>query len=280
VKPHTPTVFATVVAVLATNGCLHVANSTTEEREASFAKYVDASVGDSLARKFLFDRVVLLTSGVELSISPSETEPGAFYPKGSSGLNVGCATPIDKRGYFLTAAHCLRDESSCYVMFASEGKPRLEKASILWRGNAANNEPDFALLWVPGGIDEVYDWSSDLNRTDAMSVGPNYDDSDTFTVASFAGRIFGRAAIDGGGIQAIELYHTAPAHPGDSGGPLVDKSGKLLAINVSVGFFRTFTRPFGIKYTTALRPNLEWLAMLIEEHAMRTRLSATELSGK
>jgi S1-C subfamily serine protease len=255
----------TSAALLVFPGCLQ---STSKERRASFSAYGDTKIGQEATTNFLLSRTAFLITGVHLALTLSATEPGVFnYSVANKKIEFGSAAAVDRRGYFLTAAHCVGNEP-LYLVFGRGSELRAERASIVWRGNSSKKEPDLAVLCVPHTIGHVFEWATNYKVGDqVIAVGPNYNHQPDFKVVCFSGSILECLKSSATKAGEISISHSAPGHKGDSGGPLVDRDGRLLAINVAGGRWFTLSHPVGRKATYATHPDLVWLYRVIDEHA-------------
>ena len=225
-------------------------------------------MGLESTRFFLASRTAFLISGDHLKVTVAETNPSVFtYQASNSTFKVGSASAIDHRGYFLTAAHCVKKEAP-YLLFGLGRQLQAEPARVVWRGDVSKGEPDLALLWVPRTLDRVFEWASDFKAGDqVVAVGPNYHPPFDIKVVCFAGTLNECTTRSGIGPRARSISHNAPLHGGDSGGPLVDLDGRLIAINVRVERTFSFLHPLGKRLSFADHPDLPWLYQLIEGHA-------------
>jgi S1-C subfamily serine protease len=253
-----------VTAPLFLAGCLQ---GTLRERNASFSHYKDTKIRQETTKDFLTSRTAFLLTGDRLSFTQSGTNQENFnYHAASGKLDYGSATAIDRRGYFLTAAHCVGKEAP-YLVFGPGSHLQAERASVVWRGDTSKGEPDLAVLYVPSAINEVFEWASDCKAGDRVfAVGPNYEQRFNFKVVCIAGAIANRSANSEANVP-LSISHTAPLHKGDSGGPLADANGQLIGINVRG--MRTFSilHPLGKRLGYAKRPDVAWLKQVIDGHA-------------
>jgi S1-C subfamily serine protease len=250
-------------AVFFAGGCTHVV--TPHERRKSFAPHETAPIGAEPSRSFLLARTAVLIGGAEIIARNSADGKIAHLEAQTSNpgaLAYGSATVIDRRGYLLTAAHCVAREP-IYVLFGgSDGIARLEKTTVVWQGDDRKKEPDLAVLRVSQTIESVFEWSHVFQPKDAgLAAGLDYDQPLNFDMGCVAGkitRINRPSAVPG----HEDIYHDAPLHGGDSGGPLTSRDGRLIGINVAAGSLRIW--PFLLKVSIAQRPNLAWLQTMID----------------
>src|SRR5215510_1121496 len=111
--PGQTTAFLVAILCLCCAGCVHL--RTPAERDASFSPYIDAKVGQEILGQYLFDRAVILLSGKRFEVLDTNAAT-LTYTNGSHGI----ATAIDRRGYFLTAAHVVK--GPVWLAFPGEGK--------------------------------------------------------------------------------------------------------------------------------------------------------------
>ncbi|MFT4548388.1 MAG: S1-C subfamily serine protease [Pseudoalteromonas tetraodonis] len=191
----------------------------------------------------------------------------------------GCAVPITRDGYFLTAAHCLEGAKAALITFASaaSGNPIVIKADwrVVWKS------PDFrkfdlAIIHAAVPPTQMFVLRSveGIGAGDAVgltgysgmgSVGPPRP-------SDAAGRILLISEPRGktpGPVWRL-IQHDAPMCPGDSGGPLVDRSGRLIAINSlmrirRIGQFLHSRSADGLGYMgESVAPDPAWLKRVIE----------------
>jgi hypothetical protein len=85
--------------MLLNSGCAFRQKEAT--RVSSFQPYAGQNINGVKAKEFLYTRVALLIS--------DDQPPGQKGTNGDMVLHncaLGCAAAVDRRGYFLTAAHC------------------------------------------------------------------------------------------------------------------------------------------------------------------------------
>ena len=191
-----------------------------------------------------------------------------FSPHGEFGY--GKATAVDARGYFLTAAHCVRREP-VYLIWTEDagGIPRsqLLRARVVFQGEAAGTGTDLAVLRVGQQVGPVFAWGEvPPVGTPVASVGQDSAPAGNYGIAMdlLGGRLLGQSAHPEAAPPRVTLFHTALIQRGDSGGPVLDFAGRLLAINVA---YATGEESFGAAirvHATAHRPDLAWLGGVIE----------------
>jgi S1-C subfamily serine protease len=250
-------------------GCYHPI--TSGERRVSFQPYAGTTIAGTSAAEFLLRRTALLVN---------------------EGGGVGSATAIDRRGYFLTAAHCVGKDVVRLVVGRDAYHTTVVPARVVWRGDLTQGGPDLALLRTAWPIAHAFEWAPAVTVGQPVLVcGPDYEEGveRTFQLDCLAGRVktTGRkcgtrdgkdgGAPGGGGAASArppptegewgeveEFRHDAPVHHGDSGGPVVGLDGRLIGINfatVRLVFLPSIAMRVGVN---ASRPDLGWLASLIE----------------
>src|ERR1051325_10387809 len=183
-----------------------------------------------------------------------------------SHLGAAMAAAIDRRGYFLTAAHVADDEPLSVVFF--DGKQlRALPARVVAKlsNNHKQAKLDIAVLHVNAELAEVFQWAdlAKIRRSDfLMEIGRAniVDQSKTNGVVTngvigpiaFAGKFEKTINLRGGGIA---IRSEMPVRAGDSGGPVFTMEGELLGIMCGSA------KPFlGREYDVANRPDPQWLS--------------------
>jgi S1-C subfamily serine protease len=246
-------------------GCEHY--NTPAIRDASFLPYADAKVGQVSLRDFLRVRSALVFEGDQLNVTISGADH--FNIKGTV-FGIGSAAAIDRRGYFLTAAHCVNKET-CLLLFRDKGQWQTQTARIVWRGDESKKQPDLALLQVPFPLQDVFEWTPGFtNGERIVASGINVLSNKVINSQCMAGKIL---KLDTGSETVLPHYicisHDAPLHPGDSGGPLVSTDGRLVGIDSDAVIGRPRWLSFSVETLSsdAERPDLEWLRQLIQQDA-------------
>ena len=253
-----------LVLCLSSAGCVHYA--TTANRDVTFLPYKDTKVGSESLRKFLIARSAVLLQADQLSIDHADTNSLNFSFVGTKSW-VGMAAAIDRRGYFLTAAHCVKG-GSCWLMFLNKGKLQAQRARVVWRSNYPKAQPDLAVLQVSLPLQQVFEWAGKpTNETPVLAVGFNYENPKAWKTLCMAGkllRLSDESAIAPPHYTLIS--HDVPFRHGDSGGPLVSTDGRLIGINVSMEVGVRW-RQLSIEplYSDTVRPDLEWLRKIIDQ---------------
>jgi S1-C subfamily serine protease len=259
------TVFLLVIVCLSGAGCVHL--NTPTERDASFSPYEDAKVGKESLWNYLLARSGILQEGENLD-TPLGTNSFRF----TNAFDSGTATAIDKRGYFLTAAHCVNKNQVVWLVFLQNGQPQAERARVVWRGDKKKREPDLAILCVSHPLGQTFQWAMEFTNGSpvvdlGLSIqGPSHHLKTQPTCV--AGRISKVSEVlSANSLNYIVVSHSSPLRPGDSGGPLVLSDGRLLGINVIVRpDFRWSHLSFG-QHSEAHRPDLVWLRKVIDADA-------------
>jgi putative serine protease PepD len=182
---------------------------------------------------------------------------------------MSCAAAIDRRGYFLTAEHCV-DDGAVYLIRAEPGvQARARQARVVWQGNRKAGGPDLAILHIPETLGYVFEWADDIAENDpVMAVGLNRTPKVLKGPAWLGGKILelGRSEGEGGGPTVL---HDVPLQRGDSGGPLLNEKARLIGINVEgrVGLFRSLLPNARASEGVAERPDRKWVEELIEKDA-------------
>ena len=247
-------------------GCEHY--NTPAIRDASFLPYAGAKVGQVSLREFLRARSAVVFEGDQLSVTASGTNHGTV--KGTI-FGIGSAAAIDRRGYFLTAAHCVQKGPSFLLLFFDKGQPQARPARVVWRGDDSKKQPDLALLQVPFPLQDVFEWTPTFtNGERIVAAGATPGPDHVINRQCMAGKIL---RLDTGSETVVPRYicvsHDAPLCPGDSGGPLVSTDGRLVGINSDAVIGRPRWLSFSVETLSsdAERPDLEWLRQLIQQDA-------------
>jgi len=261
--PHCLAALGLIILCLIGSGCVHF--GTPAEREASFAPFKEAKVGATGLREYLIARSAILLQAGDLEATNSSTN-FLWIADARTVHACGMAAAIDRRGYFLTAAHCVK-AGQIWLIFPRAGKLQLLRARVVWSGWAAKRGPDLAVVKVASPLDEVFDWTAeDTNGNRVVAVGASSNPhSPMLKRVCLAGKILWISGGDWGLPPAVTIIaHDAPLHRGDSGGPLASPEGRLLGIDVSVEPELKWRR---LTQARALRPDLEWLRRIIDQDA-------------
>ena len=259
-----------VVCSVVGMGC----GATRRERLASFAPYGQIKMGQEVIEKFLESRTALLLSADRLAITPPATATNLTgFEMTAPAVGACLATAVDRRGYFLTCAHCLNTRE-IHLFFVSAGQGRSEQASVIWKGDAAKIETDLAVLYVPVALDRTFEWASDFKRGDRVfALGQDWDRDDVESAyevvrRGLAGILVARWDRSKSSTPLVIVAHDTPLHDGDSGGPLVTTDGRLIAINKGIApYVSAVSFPIVALESVASRPDLNWLLEIIDSHA-------------
>lgn len=212
--------------------------------------------------------------------SPARPMVQPIPRKGDANFGIGVV--IDPRGYILTASHVAGDTRFLQVIRTDGSKILVTPARRVWRGNTLLGEPDLAVLFVPGGLPQAYAWSETIpSAGPVLGIGASWTSLRQYKAElkfqSYAGTV---TKWETKGIRQTwqQLQHSAPSFPGDSGGPLLDARGRLLAISTQGGLAYapgvtkvSDAEPYGV----GVRPDLAWLAQLIEDDVRKHSTSAS-----
>jgi S1-C subfamily serine protease len=255
-------------------GCVESTPAPAPERGASFQPYSDRQVGSEKLDIYVCERTALVLSD-DATITHGDAS-GVFHVSGNPRLRWGVATAIDRRGYFLTAAHVV-DSGPVHLTwrdsFSSQSAWRHAPARIVWKSDRATTWFDFAIVCVDQPLAAAFTWAGDP-AVDQPVVAAGYGDpatsvleSDTLALESLGGTLSTVREHTDESRAWIELHTTAPLYFGDSGGPLADLDGRLIAVNTGVhGMFKIVRdRPW--YYGIAARPDARWVRSLIDADA-------------
>jgi S1-C subfamily serine protease len=248
-------------------GCVH--DSTTAQRDNSFLPYAGAKVGDAGLREFLIARSGVLVVGKQLVVADSGA--GNRSPSIHGQISgVGTAAAIDRRGYFLTAAHCVKN-GPVWLLFPGNGGVEARLVRVVWRGDRSKNQPDLAVLAVSPPLQDVFEWTPACTNGDSVvAVGISPVSARLIKTQCMAGKVLSVAAEENAVSRHTTISHSAPLRRGDSGGPLATADGRLIGINVSF--------EAGLQWKSlsleplsgeAQRPDIKWLRQTIEHDAVQ-----------
>jgi S1-C subfamily serine protease len=263
-----PTIFARAILLslcLCSAGCVHY--STSADRDASFSTYRTSKLGQVHLRQFLIARSAILVRAEQLQVNPSGTNADTALVSGTNSWR-GNAAAIDCRGYFLTAAHCVK-EGPVWLAFLNEGKVQVQPACVVWRGDTSNEHPDLALLKVSLPLQQVFEWATECtNGSAVLAVGSIMNKQRVVKTQCMAGKVLRLEERTSSSPPSTLVYHSLPLRHGDSGGPLVSTEGRLVGINVGgeVGPNWAHLSIEPLCYW-AQRPDLEWLQAIINQDA-------------
>jgi len=225
-------------------------------------------VGEVHLQNYLLVRAAVLFGAESFQTTSRGTNSIRFEIKKTA--MGGTATPIDQRGYFLTAAHCV-EKGHVWLAFLRDTRLEVERARIVWRGDEKKGGPDLAILCVPQPLTWTFQWAAEFtNGSPVVDVGLNWDDhSHDFELQCMAGRVLKVSeALKAESSDYRVITHSSPLHSGDSGGPVLLPDGRLLGINI--GGRRVIRLPqfsIEVKCSEAHRPDLAWLRKVIDADA-------------
>ena len=263
-----------VILCLSWAGCVHL--STPAERDASFSPYKEARIGQESLWNYLIYRSGVLLSAESFDTTSTGEHSFHFTGKGSGGF--GTAAAIDKRGYFLTAAHCV-EQGQFRLAFLHDGKMQVEPVRIVWRGDMKKREPDLAILCVSRPIGPTFQWAAEFtNGSPVVDVGLRLDDDARNSQPQLmAGRVLDIShALSADSLGYAVVSHSSPLRPGDSGGPLVLSDGRLLGINFYVRKGFQWSHFSFEQHSEAHRPDLVWLQKVIDADAALQAMSRAD----
>jgi S1-C subfamily serine protease len=276
-SPTVRTLSALAVIALAT-GC-QPPQRTASERTASFAPYADRKIEGSPIRDFLEARYGYLIMAGEVTINRGQ--PGAeddVYQvfRGKAGTGTGSAVAIDRRGYFLTAAHNLGlTDLPIFLLQYSAGAMQLNRARIVWQGDYLKGGPDLGILKIERELTAVAKWAPEAKIGESIfGVGPvggplpRKAEPLTRERGYYAGQVITREPMPGKA-PWLRIEHSAPTRSGDSGGPLFNLQGELIGVQSAsayasrgIGPIRFYTG--NVKSYLARPANIETIASLID----------------
>ncbi len=269
---------------LAGVGCTP-AEPMTSERTASMAPHGALRIQGVAVQEFISRRTGFIffnVGGIEIHRPPDGPTPGRYLLLDGKGKESGSGmiTAIDRRGYFLTAAHVLGHSPSdrLHVLFDDGSGVQTARAEVVWKGDYENGGADFALLRVPVRLQSAFELASRLRVSDlVIGAGPVTSPKPsgplTLDLTLIAGSI---VAVGSGSPPGIwsDVQHSAPTRRGDSGGPLVTMDGRLAGVESRATAAAHGIGPIALYYSEvhryAVRPATDrFIAELIEQDLVR-----------
>ncbi len=242
---------------------------TDAVRDASFVPFKGVMVGNELLSRHVQKRTAFLLSGVDLPEVTNADETRVRGAGDSGGaVYYGSAAAIDRRGYFVTAAHCVEDNpDKLRLTFLNDGAISVRQARVVYMGNPLTDNSDFAIVHVPVILSDVFEWADPFGIEDPVMCSGSEQAGDG-SQKSF------KMVMSGGAIKALEnrvdsgnayeiIRHSAPIYHGNSGGPLVDVQGRLVGVNFSATFSGGLMKKPSMKYSSAIRPDVKWVQQII-----------------
>ncbi len=175
----------------------------------------------------------------------------SFDTDGQSDHRQACVTAIDRRGYYLTAAHAVGNDPM-WIECGDVVRP----ARVVFRGDECF---DLAILAVDRPIPDAFRWT-DSDRpavgSTLLEPGPIDAASGQLAMQLFAGRVVDVTDDTGPDGPYRRVTSTLPARRGDSGGPVMTTDGDL------VGIFVLFNPLTG--RSVCLRPDPAWVRNLVD----------------
>jgi Trypsin-like peptidase domain len=264
------------VLCLLSAGCVHY--STTATRAATFTQYESGRIGEVSLRDYLLARSAVLIQAEDVRLIRPSLDKSCVFITGKR-IQHGIAAAIDRRGYFLTAAHCV-ESGPVWLLFPCSGTSQPFRARIVWRGDDSKGEPDlailhasvplqneFLLLHASVPLQHEFAWATDFAPgTSGVAVGVSADKPHVLSMQCMAGRIVAlRDESSPAGTRYSLVSHDVPLRHGDSGGPLADMNGRLLGINVA-GYLGIKWKKLSVEPLCwyAHRPDPAWLRRMID----------------
>jgi serine protease Do len=227
-------------------------------------------------REFVLHRSAFLFGVDQLDVDTSEGTPrvgkGNFRFKlkpNQMGFDAGSAAAVDRRGYFVTAAHCVEGGDVYLAFLTPTGSIRIEKARVVWEGDPSF---DFALLHVGSSLDHVLKWAPAFESGNAViSAGASINSSDLrICMTPVGGSVIKILSKEHDGVGYSVILHDSPLRKGNSGGPLISEDGRLLAINFGGRSRFPIRWDDKMRLAHAVRPDFDWLTSLIERDQNQT----------
>jgi S1-C subfamily serine protease len=255
---------ALLALLLVLAGCTEA--PTLAEREASFEPFEGRTVGAETLRRFMHARTALLITGLDDDEQPLRRLDGVGQ------VRFGAAAALTSDGYFLTVAHCVRQNEPVWLGVPIRGDVPsgihwgVVRARVVWSGDPA--VVDLALLKAPATDSGAFAWADPRTVHPGSNLatvgfgGTDHGTAETWRIDVIAGHALeavsspSRPAADGPSIATID--YEGPIWRGDSGGALTTLAGDLLGVNDCI-VVTAFSR-----HNVALRPDPGWIAAAID----------------
>jgi len=149
--------------------------------------------------------------------------------------SAGSAAALTEDGYFLTAAHCVSEESPCDILAQTEDRGErkwaVAQVRVVWK--SPDDSLDLALIHAPIRPLRPFDLAHPANAMPGSSVGCVGSSCGPDVMKSAAaGKVLSvskpRTHASGARYRIIES--DVPVAQGDSGGPLFDAQANLLGV--------------------------------------------------
>lgn len=254
-------------------GCREIGGA--EAQRASFRRYGPATIAGERAEDYLSARCAMLLAGFRVDLSSD----GHFrFAGGNRSFTCGSAAAIDRRGYYATCAHCLRDAPLTLLGVDAQGRYFSAPVRVVWKGSPGPDvwpfakHFDFAIVAIPRRIDHVFTWARQrpANIT-VLTYGLAYTQAKgaSFFFVPAAGQVLSWSRLNGPTAAEFTLTNTAPGHPGDSGSPVCTLDGGLLGVQAGgTGLIdwgnRVYTLPPLQPASKAICPNPGWVRRIID----------------
>ena len=241
-----------------------------QERTAAVAAVTGREVSGTLLLDFMRARSGFIIHSVKTISPPAGDGQATALPTSVSFMFAGTAAAIDRRGYYLTAAHVI--STTPVAVVTHDG--RMLEARVVWRGDPA--VADIALLRVPTRVDHVFEWAPGMTSGEqVIGGGPTRSLSGEWVGLSMQLETYGgsvrRIFQDRAAPVELTIRSSTPLLSGDSGGPLVNANGQLLGItarsDLTVHLFEVWKLGRKDYVGEAERPDLVWLRTLIADDA-------------
>jgi S1-C subfamily serine protease len=253
-------------------GCApRLIEATAEQKAHSFEAYEKARIAGMPARKFMGTSTALLIRSEGMEVKRLNDHSGTMsFAADADSLEIATATVIDRRGYFLTAAHAVRNGPPV-LLFTAGGKGEFAQSRIVWKGSAEIGDLDLALLHVPYRLDRSLKWAPELEPGEPVLTSGYYHLEDGgYAAQHLSGQVLGWEEVAKEKSRAkvgfTNVYFDVPVSRGNSGGPALTPRGELIGISVALhAQFKLRKLALEQWGGAAVRPDPEWVAELIRE---------------
>ena len=230
-----------IFAMLVCFGLAGCARSQVELKPGTAEAWHAVSVEGVPATEYLLQRWGIVLSGAESAMISADGKSfdARYGPDAVKRMTSGSGAAVHVgRGYWLTAAHCVPNDS-VHLVRLTPLEPAVLPGRVVWRsrGNGKSEgsggeerERDLALLRVDASglrqpIPAIRLSAEPPASGRVLCLGSGLE-----SFAWCGGAVTGVEAASDPDIRVVT--HNAPVAPGDSGGPAMLESGELAGINI------------------------------------------------
>lgn len=239
--------------------------STADWKTESLAAWKDRRVGKTPAFAYMPERIGYLVAGKALIFMIPKKDGMEMNIWSKSPFDVGSAAAVSEDGYYLTAAHCVKQAP--LQLLGYDGRKILHASGVRVIWKSGSDRSDLALVHAsvrPRGYFTMAGPSEIGGRGKPVLAGGLGGLKQNLS----AGRIRKVFSYEENGVKYLEILHDTPLEKGDSGGPLMDESGRLLGVSSKGGAWslEVFGKYwFNSRRSISVWVDPHWILSLIEE---------------